>query len=205
MTAGRGIVHSERSPAEQMAKGAAMFGLQTWLALPDALEDTAPAFENVGCDRLPMIADGSVSARVIIGSLWGQSAPTTCHSPTIYADLKLGAGGSIPIDSEADERAVMLVDGDAALDGMPLERYGLYLIAPGARPRLASITGGRAMLMGGAAFGSARHIWWNFVGSTNGRIRDAADRWNKGEFPKVPGDEKEFIPIPVVPLTQGRM
>ncbi len=205
MTAGRGIVHSERSQAEQMAKGAAMFGLQTWLALPDALEDTALGFENVGCDRLPMIADGSVSARVIIGSLWGQSAPTTCHSPTIYADLKLGAGGSIPIDSEADERAVMLVDGDAALDGMPLERYGLYLIAPGATPRLASITGGRAMLMGGAAFGSARHIWWNFVGSTNGRIRDAAERWNKGEFPKVPGDEKEFIPIPAVPLTQGRM
>lgn len=204
MTAGSGIVHSERSPADQMAKGADMFGMQTWLALPDALEDAAPAFENIGCERLPMIEDGRASARVIMGSLWGQTAPTTCHSPTIYADILLGAGGNIPIDSEADERAVMLVEGDATLDGIALEPYLLYLIAPGAKPKLESTGGGRAMLMGGAAFGSERHIWWNFVGSTNDRIRDAADRWNTGQFPKVPGDEQEFIPIPAVPLTQGR-
>ncbi|WP_373487140.1 pirin family protein [Blastomonas sp.] len=204
MTAGSGIVHSERSPPAEMARGAAMFGMQTWLALPDALEDAEPAFENVGADALPRIEDTGVSARIIMGTLWGQSAPTTCHSPTIYADVMLGAGGSAPIDSEADERAVMLVDGDGALDGIPLEPYRLYLIAPGSKPRIDSITGGRAMLLGGGAFGSERHIWWNFVGSTNERIRAAADRWNAGDFPMVPGDDEEFIPIPEVPLTRGR-
>jgi hypothetical protein len=204
MTAGRGIVHSERSPAAEMAKGAAMFGMQTWLALPDALEDAAPAFENIGCADLPTIDDGSASAKVIMGSLWGATAPTTCHSPTIYADIVLRPSGAIPIDSEADERAVMLVQGDAALDGVALEPYRLYLIAPGAKPRLQSAGGGRAMLLGGGAFGYERHIWWNFVGSSNERIRDAADRWNRGAFPKVPGDEEEFIPIPEVPLTRGR-
>ncbi len=204
MTAGRGIVHSERSPADEMAGGARLFGMQTWLALPDALEDTEPAFENIGCPALPTVDDGKVSAKIIMGSLWGQTAPTTCHSPTIYADIVLQAGGAIPIDSPADERAVMLVDGDAAIDGLPLEPYLLYLIAPGAKPKLESISGARAMLLGGADFASERHVWWNFVGSSNARIRDAADRWNRGAFPKVPGDEHEFIPIPEVPLTRGR-
>jgi redox-sensitive bicupin YhaK (pirin superfamily) len=204
MTAGRGIVHSERSPESEMATGAKLFGMQTWLALPDALEDVDPAFENIGCDALPIIDDGKAGARIIMGSLWGQAAPTTCHSPTIYADIVLQPGGSIPIDSEADERAVMLVQGDAAIDGLPLEPYLLYLIAPGAKPKLESIGGGRAMLLGGADFASERHIWWNFVGSSNERIREAADRWNRGAFPKVPGDSEEFIPIPEVPLTRGR-
>lgn len=204
MTAGRGIVHSERSPAGEMAKGAAMFGMQTWLALPDNQEDADPAFENIGCAALPTIEDGGASAKVIMGSLWGAAAPTTCHSPTIYADILLQPGGSIPIDSEADERAVMLVEGNATLGGMPLEPYLLYLIAPDAKPKLESGSGGRAMLLGGGAFTSPRHIWWNFVGSSNERIREAADRWNRGAFPKVPGDEQEFIPIPEVPLTRGR-
>ncbi len=204
MTAGRGIVHSERSPADEMAGGAKLFGLQTWLALPDGQEDADPAFENIGCADLPTIDGGGASAKVIMGSLWGEIAPTTCHSPTIYADIVLRPGGSIPIDSEADERAVMLVEGDAALDGLPLEPYLLYLIAPGAKPKLDSIGGGRAMLLGGAAFGSERHIWWNFVGSSSERIRAAAERWNAGAFPKVPGDELEFISIPEVPLTRGR-
>ena len=196
MTAGRGIVHSERSPAEDRDGKAALFGMQTWLALPDGQEEIDPAFENVGSDDLPVIEDEGAKARIIMGSLWGQTAPTTCHAETIYADILLYANGAIPVDAEADERAVMLVDGDGALDGVPLEKYALYVIAPGAKVSLSSVSGGRAMLLGGEAFATERHVWWNFVSSSKERIEQAKADWNAGKFPAVPGDEVEFIPLP---------
>jgi redox-sensitive bicupin YhaK (pirin superfamily) len=196
MTAGRGIVHSERSPADHKAGESPMFGMQTWLALPDGQEEIDPAFESVGADDLPMIEDGGAKARIIMGSLWGQTAPTTCHAETVYADILLYANGAIPIDAEADERAVMLVDGEAALDGVPLEKYTLYVIAPGAKVSLSSASGGRAMLLGGEAFATERHVWWNFVSSSKERIEQAKADWNAGRFPTVPGDEVEFIPLP---------
>jgi redox-sensitive bicupin YhaK (pirin superfamily) len=196
MTAGRGIVHSERSPMETMGEQKPMFGMQTWLALPDGKEEIDPAFENVGASDLPLIEGGGARARIIMGSLWGQTAPTTCHAETIYADILLYAGGAIPIDAEADERAVMLVDGDGALDGVPMEKYMLYVIAPGAKVSLSSQSGGRAMLLGGEAFISERHVWWNFVSSSKARIEQAKADWFEGRFPIVPGDPDEFIPLP---------
>lgn len=196
MTAGRGIVHSERSPADHRAGESPMFGMQTWLALPDGQEEIDPAFESVGAGDLPLIEDGGAEARIIMGSLWGQTAPTTCHTETIYADILLFAGGAIPIDAEADERAVMLVDGDGALDGVPLEKYLLYVIAPGAKVSLSSLSGGRAMLLGGEAFATERHVWWNFVSSSKERIEQAKADWFEGRFPTVPGDPDEFIPLP---------
>ncbi|WP_339693242.1 pirin family protein [uncultured Parasphingorhabdus sp.] len=196
MTAGRGIVHSERSPLESRDQKKPMFGMQTWLALPDGKEEIDPAFENVGVDDLPLVEDNGAKARIIMGSLWGQTAPTTCHSETIYADILLYANGGIPVDAEADERAVMLVDGDGALDGVPLEKYVLYVIAPGAKVSLSSLSGGRAMLLGGVAFTSERHVWWNFVSSSKERIEQAKSDWFEGRFPKVPGDPDEFIPLP---------
>ena len=196
MTAGRGIVHSERSPLDMRDRPKPMFGMQTWLALPDGKEEIEPAFENVGEGDLPLIEDGGGKARIIMGSLWGQTAPTTCHAETIYADILLYAGGAIPIDAEADERAVMLVDGDGALDGVPLEKYVLYVIAPGATVSLSSLSGGRAMLLGGEAFDSERHVWWNFVSSSKERIDQAKADWFEGRFPVVPGDPDEFIPLP---------
>ena len=196
MTAGKGIVHSERSPADERAGESALFGMQTWLALPDGQEEIDPAFESVAEDDLPMIEDSGAKARIIMGSLWGQTAPTTCHTETIYADILLYANGAIPVDAEADERAVMLVDGDGALDGVPLEKYLLYVVAPGARVSLSSRSGGRAMLLGGEAFGTERHVWWNFVSSSKERIEQAKADWLEGRFPKVPGDEEEFIPLP---------
>mgnify|MGYP000564780828 FL=1 len=201
MTAGRGIVHSERGlPAERdLAKP--IYGMQTWLALPDGKEEIDPAFEAQ--TDLPLIEDSCVAARVIMGSLWGQTARTTQHSETIYAEIVLGPGGAIPIDSEADERAVMLVGGEASLDGVPLVLYELAVLAPGQAMRLASETGGRVMLLGGAAIGSPRHVWWNFVSSSRDRINLAKDDWRQGRFPKVPGDADEFIPIPQVPLTNS--
>ena len=196
MTAGKGIVHSERSPADERAGESALFGMQTWLALPDGQEEIDPAFESVAEDDLPMIEDSGAKARIIMGSLWGQTAPTTCHTETIYADILLYANGAIPVDAEADERAVMLVDGDGALDGVPLEKYLLYVVAPGARVSLSSRSGGRAMLLGGEAFGTERHVWWNFVSSSKERIEQAKADWFEGRFPVVPGDRDEFIPLP---------
>ena len=194
MTAGSGIVHSERSPAGVRAEGPKLYGMQTWLALPDGREEIDPAFESL--TDLPLVEDSGASARVIMGTLWGRTAPTTQHAETIYADIVLGAGGSIPIDPEADERAVMLVGGEAAIDGQALGLYELTVLAPGAAMTLTSQAGGRIMLLGGEAFTSPRHVWWNFVSSSQERIQQAALDWRERRFPLVPGDDVEFIPLP---------
>lgn len=194
MTAGRGIVHSERSPQFERDAGPAMYGMQTWLALPDGKEEIDPAFEAVS--DLPVIEDSCASARVIMGELWGQRAATTCHAETIYAEINLAPGGSLPIDAEADERAVMLVGGEAAIDGQTLELYVLTVLKPGATMKLTSQKGGKIMLLGGEAFATKRHVWWNFVSSDRERINQAKADWREGRFPKVPGDTEEFIPLP---------
>ena len=199
MTAGRGIVHSERSPQAERSAEPTMYGMQTWLALPDGREEIGPAFEAQ--TDLPLIEAGGASARVIMGELWGQCAPTTCHAETIYAEIVLAPGGSIPIDTEADERAVMLVGGEASIGGTGLGLYELAILAPGAALTLTSTTGARVMLLGGEAFTTPRHVWWNFVSSSRERINQAKDDWRGGKFPLVPGDSDEFIPLPEMPTT----
>lgn len=201
MTAGSGIVHSERSPQGLRSSGPSLYGMQTWLALPDGGEEIAPAFDHVGEGGLPVIEDGAARARVLMGSLWGATSATPQHSPTIYADIELGSTGSIPIEGDADERAVMLVGGEAELDGQSLELFTLYVLRPGVRARLTSATGARAMLMGGQAFGSRRYVFWNFVSSSRERINQAKDDWKAMRFPLIPGDDQEFIPIPEAPKT----
>ena len=173
--------------------------MQTWLALPDGREEIDPAFEAQ--TALPVIEAGGARAIVIMGELWGAAAPTTCHSHTIYAEIMLEPGGSIPVDPTADERAVMLVGGEARIDGEPLEPYVLAVLAPGAAMTLSSDQGGRLMLLGGEAFATKRHVWWNFVSSSRDRINQARDDWRAGRFPLVPGDSEEFIPIPAIPNT----
>jgi redox-sensitive bicupin YhaK (pirin superfamily) len=199
MTAGSGIVHSERSPAAERASGPKLYGMQTWLALPDDREEIAPAFEAVG--DLPFVSDRGARAQIIMGSLWGQTAPTTTYAGTIYAEILLTGGGTIPIEAEADERAVMLVGGEATLDGDPLKLYELNVLQPGEEMTLRSGLGGRAMLLGGEAFSKRRYVWWNFVSSDRERIEQAKADWREGRFAKVPGDETEFIPLPEVPKT----
>lgn len=203
MTAGRGIVHSERTPAAERAAGSPIAGMQTWLALPDGKEENDPAFEHIAKDELPMVESGDVSARVIMGSLWGATAPTTQHSATIYADIVMNAGASIPIDADADERAILVASGDARLDGEVLETYSLYLLQPGQAMTLRAHSDCRVMLLGGQAFTTPRHVWWNFVSSSRDRINKAKSDWKAGEFPLVPGDDSEFIAIPEVPLTKS--
>ena len=201
MTAGSGIVHSERSPQALRPDGPSLYGMQTWLALPDGSEEVAPAFDHVPAGGLPLIEDGGASARVLMGTLWGATAATPCHSQTIYADVELAAGGAIPIDAEADERAVTLVGGEAELDGQGLDPFALYVLRPGYQARLSSGRGGRLMLMGGQAFATRRHVFWNFVSSSRDRINQAKEDWKALRFPLIPGDDQEFIPIPDVPKT----
>ena len=194
MTAGRGIVHSERSPQEERERGPSLYGMQTWLALPDGKEEIDPAFEAVG--DLPWVDGDGARAQVIMGHLWGERAPTTCHAETIYAEILLQEGGSIPIDAEADERAIMLVGGEASLDGESLTLYDLNVLKPGDAMTLTSRTGARAMLLGGEAFATKRHVWWNFVSSDRDRIQQAKEDWRERRFADVPGDSEEFIPLP---------
>lgn len=201
MTAGKGIVHSERSPDDMRARGPSFYGMQTWLALPDGKEEIDPAFEHVPEGGLPLVEGEGVSARVLMGSLFGATAATTCHSPTIYADLLLEAGASIAIDAEADERAVMVTEGEAELDVERLEPFALYVLAPGHRPVLRAATSARAMLLGGEAFATRRHVYWNFVSSSKDRISQAKEDWIERRFPLIPGDSEEFIPFPAVPKT----
>lgn len=199
MTAGRGIAHSERSPEEERAKGPTIYGMQTWLALPEAQEEIDPAFEAVS--DLPVITDSAVSAHVIMGELWGERAATTTYADTIYAEIVLGPGGRIPVEAKADERAVMLVGGDAEIGGIPLSLYQLAVLKPGEELTLTSTSGGRVMLLGGEAFSTERHVWWNFVSSSRDRINQAKDDWRNGRFGEVPGDADEYIPLPEVPKT----
>ncbi|MGQ0558429.1 MAG: pirin family protein [Sphingosinicella sp.] len=201
MTAGRGITHSERSPPEARRGGARLAGIQTWLALPQAKEESDPAFEHVAAARLPEIAADGASARVIMGNLWGEQSPVTCHSDTIYADIGLEPVGSIPIDSEADERALYLVEGEARLDGVALEPRKLYVLRPGSAATLRARSRTHAMLCGGAPLDGPRHVWWNFVSSRRERIDQAREDWKEGRFALPPDDSEEYIPLPQVPMT----
>ena len=201
MTAGSGIVHSERSPQSERDTGPKMYGMQTWLALPDGMEEIAPAFESRA--DLPVIEDQCVKAQIIMGELWGRRAPTTCHAETIYAEIVLAPSGALPIEANADERALMLVGGEASVDGMELPLYALVVLKPGAEMVLSTERGGRVMLLGGEAFTTKRHAWWNFVSSSKERIEQAKSDWVEGRFAKVPGDEEEFIPLPEQPLTRS--
>lgn len=199
MTAGRGIVHSERSPDGVRAAGSDLWAIQTWLALPDAVEECAPAFEHVPQVQLPVIEGAGARARIIMGSLWGATAPVTTYAGTIYADILLEAGGAIPIDAEADERALYVVSGEASLDGEALPPAALHVLQPGYAATLRSANGARIMLCGGEAFTSPRHVWWNFVSSSKDRLLQAREDWEAMRFPLIPDDNQEFIPLP-----QGR-
>ena len=198
MTAGKGIVHSERSPQEERADGPQLYGMQTWLALPEADEERDPAFEAIS--DLPVVEDDCAKATVVMGELWGKRAATTTYADTIYAEIVLAPGGTIPLDAGADERAVMLVGGSAEIDGQALASYELTVLKPGAAMTLTSAKGGRVILLGGEAFASERFVYWNFVSSRRDRIEQAKEDWRERRFPDVPNDD-ERIPLPDRPKT----
>ncbi|KRB32168.1 MULTISPECIES: pirin family protein [Mesorhizobium] len=196
MTAGRGIVHSERTPEELRGAPMSISGLQTWLALPDGKEEVAPVFENTAALRLPEIDAEGVTGRVVIGDFQGLRSPVRADADTLYADLRLAAGASIKIPADAEERAIYTLEGEVTISGdvFPAER--LLVFRPGDEIIVSSHTGAHFMLFGGASLGSQRYIWWNFVSSSKERIEQAKQEWKTGRFDIVPGDEKEFIPLP---------
>ncbi|ESZ29835.1 MULTISPECIES: pirin family protein [unclassified Mesorhizobium] len=196
MTAGRGIVHSERTPEELRGAPMSVSGLQTWLALPDDKEEVAPVFENTAALRLPEIEAEGVNGRLIIGDFQGLRSPVRADTETLYADLRLAPGASVKIPADAEERAIYTLEGEVSISGdvFPAER--LLVFRPGDEIVVSSQTGAHFMLFGGASLGSKRYIWWNFVSSSKERIEQAKEEWKTGRFDIVPGDEEEFIPLP---------
>lgn len=196
MTAGSGIAHSERTEPEMRRTGFRMHGVQTWVALPKAHEETAPSFEHVEAARLPSWREGETSLRLIVGSYAGRTAPTTHFSPIFYVGAELPPGGKLVVSPEHPERAIYLADGDAAVGDRLLGRGDLAVLRA-AQPAeiVAGADGAKLMLLGGAPIDGPRHIWWNFVSSTRERIEKAKADWREDRFAKVPGDP-EFIPLP---------
>lgn len=197
MTAGRGIVHSERTPENLRGHALSMSGLQTWLALPDAQEEIDPRFAHTSRDELPLFADRGASGRVVIGSFNGMKSPVQVFSDTLYVDLKLEAGSRFPFGAAHEERALYILSGELLVAGDRFAADQLVVFHPGDEITLEGGTGGtHVMLFGGAALPSKRHIWWNFVSSSKDRIEKAKEEWRTGRFDIVPGDEEEFVPLP---------
>ncbi|WP_442578672.1 pirin family protein [Mesorhizobium sp. ASY16-5R] len=196
MTAGRGIVHSERTPEELRGAPMSMSGLQTWIALPEDKEEVAPSFENTGRAVLPVFDDAGVSGRVVVGGFSGLKSPVRTASDTLYADISLAAGARVSIPADAEERAIYVLDGEVDISGDRFPSDRLLVFRPGDEIVVSSERGAHFMLFGGASLGSPRHIWWNFVSSSKERIEQAKEEWRTGRFDIVPGDAEEFIPLP---------
>lgn len=197
MTAGRGIAHSERSPAEARlgdTKGR-MYGLQSWIALPAAHEETDPGFQHFSATDLPTITDTGVTARIIAGSAFGARSPVGMLSDWLYAEVTLAPGASAPLDADTEERAIYVVEGEVEIAGDTFEAPRLLIFRPGDRITVRARTASRLMFLGGSALEGPRYVWWNFVSSRRERIEEAKEAWKAGRFPKVPGEE-EFIPLP---------
>ena len=196
MTAGRGIVHSERTPPEVRASSHRLHGLQIWVALPRAAEEVEPSFHHHPADSLPLVTEEGMRARVLVGSAFGVTAPVATASPLGYADLELAAGAAAPLALDMPERALYLVDGAIELGGTRFEAGQMVVLAPGDRELRAASAPARLVLFGGEPLDGPRHIEWNFVSSSQGRIEEAKRDWREGRFPLVPGDEIERIPLP---------
>lgn len=197
MTAGRGIVHSERSPADERAREHRVFGIQSWVALPAADEEMTPAFEHHGADALPRLVDGGVEVRLIVGSLAGERSPMVPRSETLYADVRLAAGAVFVVEPTVEERAVYVVVGEVGVraDASSFGVGTLVVLKPGVRVDLHAERDARFMLLGGEPMDGHRFVWWNFVASSRERIEQAKEDWRAGRIGQVPG-ETESIPLP---------
>jgi len=196
MTAGKGIVHSERTAPPELARERKVFGIQSWVALPKQHEETAPAFDHVAAQQLPVIDERGISARIIAGSLYGATSPVKTHSDLFYADVQMTAGSAVPLPVEHEERGVYVAEGTVEVAGQVFEEGRLLVFRPGDAITLRARSNARLLLLGGEPMDGPRYIWWNFVSSSKERIEAAKDDWKKARFAIVPGDEKDFIPLP---------
>ncbi|KAH0442950.1 hypothetical protein KCU90_g1482, partial [Aureobasidium melanogenum] len=196
MTAGRGIVHSERTPAEERASGQTMHGIQTWVALPLEDEDIEPSFSHHAAETLPVVERNGVALRVIAGTAFGATSPVATFSGTLYVAAEFAPGGAFALEPEHEERGVYLAEGDLEIDGTPLEAGQMAVLALDETVTLASTHGARVMLLGGEKLDGERFIEWNFVASSREKIEAAKLAWTNQEMGKVPG-ETEWIPLPL--------
>ena len=196
MTAGRGIVHSERTPKDLLGLERRVHGLQLWLAVPAEHEEDLPGFQHVPGAKIPARDIGGVLVRVLIGSAFGLTSPVRTLSPTLYLDLNfaVASGASIAVPAAAQERALYSTDHDFELDGELVHACTMVVLEPGSEPVLTAPRGGRIVLVGGTPLGH-RFMVWNFVSSHKERIAQAQDDWEAQRFERVPG-ETEFIPLP---------
>ena len=195
MTAGRGIVHSERTGQQERKTGARLFGLQTWVALPKHAEETMPDFEHTAAEALPELKEGGKTVRLIAGSLYGETSPVTTAHETLYADIALEPGARLPLPPDHEERAIYTVEGEIEIAGDSFGPAQLLVFNPGDEITVTAKTAARFVIVGGAPMDGPRYIWWNFVSSSKERIEQAKEDWRQARFDTVPG-ETEFIPLP---------
>ena len=195
MTAGRGIVHSERVPDDLRGRAYVQHGLQLWAALPQAHEEAAPEFAHTPAADIPAVTVGAAEVRVLIGEAFGRASPVRTFSKTVYLDVRLPAGASLALPPLADELAVYAVQGLLQIDGEPVAAQTLAVLAPGASTRISAGLAARFVVIGGDKLDGHRFIWWNFVSSRKARIVQAGDDWAAQRMGQVAG-ETEFIPLP---------
>jgi redox-sensitive bicupin YhaK (pirin superfamily) len=196
MTAGRGIVHSERTRPERRVDHEPIHGLQMWVGLPAAKEEMEAGFAHHATAEFPIVKDNGKNVRVVVGSLYGASSPVPTVHETIFGDVHLKAGSKLPLDTDHEERAVYVIDGVLDISGDKFEAGRLLVFKPGDPVTISAVTDTHCVILGGAPMDGPRHIWWNFVSSRKERIEQAKADWKAGHFGKVPGDEIEFIPLP---------
>ena len=201
MVAGNGVTHSERTSAETRAKPSNLYGIQTWVALPDEAEDNPAAFEHQGTDALPLIEDDGASVRLILGRGWGETAPVSTFTDMIYADAVLLPNAQLPLPNDHEDRGIYVLEGSVDIAGDVFEAGRMMVFRPGDHIRVtAGNQGARLIVLGGETLNGPRHIWWNFVASSKEKIEAAKEAWIKGDFEHgrfklPPGDDQEFIPI----------
>ena len=196
MTAGRGIVHSERSGADWRATGGPMHGLQLWVALSHANEEGEATFAHTAADDIPEISANGMTLRVIAGKMHGLRSPVATLWDTVFADMRLKAGTVMPLDPDYEERALFVLSGEIEIGGDQHGPERLLVLRPGDRIAVRAVSDAHFVVVGGAAMDGPRHIWWNFVSSSKERIDAAKADWKAGRFGLVPGDTVEFIPPP---------
>ncbi|WP_018000640.1 pirin family protein [Paracoccus sp. N5] len=202
MVAGKGVSHSERTSTQGRAGPHSLFGIQTWIALPEDREDMDPTFEHHGKDTLPRIEAEGVEARLILGHAYGERAPVTLYSDTFYLDVVLQPGARFPLPDDHEDRGLYITQGSVGIAGQEFEAGRMMVFRPGDRITVAAgPRGARLMALGGATMNGPRYIWWNFVASSRERIEHAkaewrAADWGQGLFDLPPTDRDEFIPLP---------
>jgi redox-sensitive bicupin YhaK (pirin superfamily) len=195
MTAGSGIVHSERSPEDERRRGVRAHGIQSWVALPDGHEEDAADFQHHPCATLPSASRSGVELRVIAGEAFGRRSPVRVLWPTLYVDLMVAAGGCVEIGADYTEQACYVAEGEIEVAGTRGAEGELLVLSSGDAVTLCARHSARVILLGGERFATPRFIWWNFVASSRERIDSAKRQWAEGRFASVPG-ESEFIPLP---------